>query len=144
MPDLATQFAALRTGKVDHMISIPWTQKDALTTAAPELQWSLVSDSSVFSLWLKNTIEPFSNVKVRQALWMAIDREALTEALFPPGVGTMDYAAQKDWRGIYIPFDELTETAKMVRTYDPVAAKALLAEAGYPSGFNTKVQYHAV
>ena len=75
---------------------------------------------------------------------MAIDREELETALFPPGVGTLDWAPHRSWKGVYIPFDELTETAKMVLTYDPEAAKALLAEAGYPDGFKTKIQYHAV
>ncbi len=145
IPDSATRFAALRTGKIDYDRYIAWTAKDALSSAAPELEWAIWPDSSAFTLFLKNSVPPTNNTKVRQALSMAIDRKAIAEALFPPGVGQYkDWPARSSWAGIYIPFEELSETGKMVRTYDTTAAKALLAEAGYPNGFDTSIQYIAV
>jgi len=95
-------------------------------------------------MWMKNTIEPFNNLKVRQALSMAVDLQEIADANFPEGFAQgYHWPARLAWPGIGIPFDELSDEAKRVRTYDPVAAKALLAEAGYPSGFSTKIQYRA-
>ena len=70
---------------------------------------------------------PFDNPKVRQAFTLAIDRKRITEkitqlgeipawSLTPPGAGTQSY----------VPPPGLT--------FDPVKARALLAEAGYPNG----------
>jgi ABC-type transport system substrate-binding protein len=80
---------------------------------------------------LNHKIKPFDDVRVRKALQMAVDRKGILDALhdgrgavvngvFPPGlVG-------------YNP--DLPEIP-----YDPEAAKALLAEAGYPDGFEMTV-----
>lgn len=143
IPDDSTILAALKTGKLDKAPNIPWTQKDALEAAAPELEWKCNPLDGGFSMWLKNSEPPFNNLKVRQAVSMAIDRKAIAETLFPPGVGLWhNWPAKEAWPGIYIPYDELPPEGKKVRTYDPVAAKALLTEAGYPNGFNTSIQYY--
>ncbi len=142
IPEHATRFAALRTGKLDQDVEIPWTSKDALSAAAPELSWSLSPESSVFWIFPKNSVPPTNNTKVRQALSMAIDRKSIAEALFPPGFASYtDFPMRSGWP-FYTPFEELSETGQMVRTYDTVAAKALLAEAGYPNGFDTSIQYY--
>lgn len=80
---------------------------------------------SVYFYWLNTQAPPLDNVKVRQALSLAIDREALvqyvtrggqlpTADLVPDGLG--------GYQGLKRPL------------YDPAAAKRLLAEAGYPNG----------
>ena len=76
--------------------------------------------------------EPLGNVKVRQALNMAVDRKAIAKALY----GSEDLALSQYALKGQAPFsDELTEKYP----YDPEAAKALLAEAGYPDGFTLPV-----
>ena len=74
---------------------------------------------------------PFANKKVREALEYAIDREAIGKAL---GYGF--YNAHNQWPlaggNGYIP--DLP-----VRNYDPVKAKQLLTEAGYPNGFKCRI-----
>jgi peptide/nickel transport system substrate-binding protein len=73
---------------------------------------------------------------------MAINRQEIADTVFPKGAGRiMDYVIPKRVPDEYTPFDQLPPAAKMVRIYDPVAAKKLLAEAGYPNGFKAKVQY---
>ena len=88
-------------------------------------------------LFLNRTVKPFDNLKVRQAISMAVDRvrvvkllsgsaDPLTQ-LYPAGLaGHQDGAA-----GEFYP-------------YDVAKAKALLAEAGFPSGFKTTLYSHNV
>jgi len=78
--------------------------------------------------------KPFSDLRVRQAMSMALDRKALIDTLYegsgvanPPGVPL----ALKDWS---LPVDQLGDGAKNF-AYDPKEAKRLLAAAGYPNGF---------
>ena len=77
--------------------------------------------------------KPFSDVRVRQAMSLAIDRKGIIDAV-AEGVGATNPAvpaALKEWS---IPIDQLGEGAKWFR-YDPAEAKKLLAAAGYPNGF---------
>jgi oligopeptide transport system substrate-binding protein len=79
-------------------------------------------------LSLNTQMKPLDNVKVRQAISWAIDRDKLVRLIagqgkplyqiYPPGMP--GYQADKQWYG-----------------YDPAKAKALLAQAGYPNGFST-------
>lgn len=76
--------------------------------------------------------EPLGNVKVRQALNMAVDRKAIAKALY----GSEDLATSQYALEGQVPYsEELNEKYP----YDPEAAKALLAEAGYPDGFTLPV-----
>ncbi|MCI8269490.1 MAG: ABC transporter substrate-binding protein [Lachnospiraceae bacterium] len=76
-------------------------------------------------------IEPFQDVKVRRAVQMAIDRQAILDALYG-GRGQVEH-------GIYpyglIGFNE----GQTKISYDPEGAKALLAEAGYGDGFTMEL-----
>jgi ABC-type transport system substrate-binding protein len=73
--------------------------------------------------------EPFSDVRVRRALSMAIDRERLvqlTNGRSVPAAGP-------------IPPSVLGDNPELQpQAYDPEGARALLAEAGYPDGFSTE------
>lgn len=76
-------------------------------------------------------IEPFQDVKVRQAVQMAIDRQAILDALYG-GRGQVEH-------GIY-PFGLIGfHDGKSKISYDPDKAKALLDEAGYGSGFTMEL-----
>jgi len=87
----------------------------------------------IFSIFMDsaNSDSPFSNLKVRQAVEYAIDREGMAKGI---GMGTMNavyqHAVEKDpW---FIPDQPKIK-------YDPAKAKQLLGEAGYPNGFTCKV-----
>jgi len=80
---------------------------------------------------------PTGNVKVRQALSLAIDRQQIIEhvmngkALMPYPFATFGYTE-------YFSADKWKKWAQEAYRYDPAAAKKLLAEAGYPNGFELK------
>ena len=77
---------------------------------------------------INNNIEPFNNLDVRRALSMAIDRQRLVQIL--NGRATPI--------GGFLPASVVGHNPDVVAPeYDPEGAKALLAQAGYPDGFNT-------
>ena len=82
-------------------------------------------------LTMNQRIEPFQDVRVRKAFQMAIDRQAILDALYS-GLGHVEH-------GIFphglIGFNENLPAIN----YDPEAAKALLAEAGYGDGFTMEL-----
>jgi peptide/nickel transport system substrate-binding protein len=79
----------------------------------------------------KNADSPWSNLKVRQALDYAIDRDALVKAR-GFGFWTTIYQFANPGTPAYI-------ADLQNRSYNPDKAKQLLAEAGYPNGFQTKI-----
>lgn len=137
IPDAATRLAALRSGKINIfpaasprvLEEIRSTNKDFFTKSCP----------SLFHLGVRIRYDkaPWNDVRVRRALSMALDRDAIIKtALRGDGM-----AANVGW-----PLDPEAlklgdypeETAQYLK-YNPEKAKALLAEAGYPNGFDTKV-----
>jgi peptide/nickel transport system substrate-binding protein len=74
---------------------------------------------------------PTANPKVRKAMSLAIDRQTLADVHMPQSKGS----------GL-IGFENDPDSAKFgPDPYDPVQAKKLLAEAGYPNGFNGGTYY---
>ena len=74
---------------------------------------------------------PFLDIRVREAANLAINREAIIEGLLT-GVEEPSYGTYK--ASIGFPRETL---AARYHGYDPERAKQLLAEAGYPDGFDT-------
>lgn len=70
---------------------------------------------------------PFADRKVRQAIYHAINRQEIIDNLVPPGARLIPSACYPDQFGC--------EQDVAAYDYDPEKAKALLAEAGYPDGF---------
>jgi len=139
IPDLSTRIAALETGRVDIMGSIPINQFKAITGANPNLIYrEMLNEASVQIAW-RSDIPPFSNnIKFRQALSMAIDRQSIIDNLFE---GHAAYSAARcppSWPE-FIPLDQYPEDVQKNFRYDPVAAKALLTEAGFPNGYTLEV-----
>ena len=81
-------------------------------------------------LFMNSTKKPFDDVKVRQALSWAIDRDKLVKLQSGQAVSLYQ---------IYPRNLPGAEPDKVYYGYDPAKAKTLLAEAGYPDGFKTVI-----
>lgn len=95
----------------------------------------MASPSNVVqALFLNNTVAPLDNVKVRQAILYALDKDSVNEFV-GGGAGTLISSAMlptlKDY---YIDLNDVYGTKANVEK-----AKQLLAEAGYPDGFNLEI-----
>ena len=145
--DSASRMAAFLGGKYDvgwenpgTIARVDWVQiKDVLKQRRPGLK-VMESPSNVMNhIYMRTDKAPFSDIRVRRAMSLAINRQAYIEATFE-GVGSYNPpvpAALKDWA---IPFDQLGEGGQWYK-HNPVAAKKLLAEAGHPNGFSATLDF---
>jgi peptide/nickel transport system substrate-binding protein len=129
VPDESTRFAALKRGEVDIVYSIRGALAEDLRRT-PGLQ--LVPTVLQGTFWLYfpeqwDAKSPWHNVKVRQAVNLAIDRQAVNQA------ETLGFSRITN---SIIPdiFDFFWKPPAVV--HDPARARRLLAEAGYPNGFD--------
>jgi peptide/nickel transport system substrate-binding protein len=142
IPDPAAQLAALRSGRIDIVSTgrgegLPH-QLAAEARAIPGV--SIVSQR-VFQT-SENLIgrldqKPWSDVRVRRAAALALDREGLMKAIYPEGADPIGGPLPVPSR-YFVPIEQLGEAGRVYR-HDPAAAKKLLAEAGYPNGFKTRL-----
>jgi peptide/nickel transport system substrate-binding protein len=145
--DKASRIAAFLAGKYDLGTEFPgsidrvdWVQiKDNLKQKRPNLKTAEFPANVMSHLYFRNDKAPFSDVRVRRAMSMAVDRKGIVDAV-QEGVGVMNPAvpaALKEWS---IPPDQLGEGLQYFK-YDPAAARKLLAEAGYPKGFPATIDF---
>ena len=137
IPDQATQFAALRSGKIDHYHNVPitgWTTLDKTKA----IQYSPYPSLGNM-LYLRSDQEPFDDVRVRRAMMIGTDLRAFAKLFRADDMQAYWMPVSSANPKAHIPFDELPADIQELYEYNPEKAKALLAEAGYPNGF--KVRY---
>jgi len=141
--DLSTRLAALRTGKIDRLAGIGWEDAAGFRRTSPELRD--VKELSYIPYYVYMRVDkpelPFYDIKIRRALAMAIDRQAIAEQYYGGEAEVLGYPAQPrpEHAAFFTPLDELPESVQELFSYNPEKAKALLAEAGYPDGFKTEI-----
>lgn len=87
----------------------------------------------VQALYLNNAAKPFDDVRVRQALCYAIDRQAIIDIAFDGYGVPLGTSMFPSFAKYYV--DSLTD----YYSYDPEKARSLLSEAGYPDGFKMTI-----
>ena len=128
--DTSTTLVAFEAGELDY-ISVPsanWPDIEASGLYNTEL----LESNHVTYLILNHTVEPFNNKLVRQAISHAINRDDMC-LMALDGLATPAYTLAHPDR-VFGATDDCTTFE-----YDPEAAMDLLAQAGYPDGFNAGV-----
>ena len=127
--DNGARVAALLSGAVDIINGVPVAQEPVVSNY-PGVRSVRVSVPRVYYISLDVRKAPFDNVLVRQAVNYAIDRQAIVDSLFAGfGVPSAVTYPRASW-GYDPDLDPYP--------YDPDMARALLAEAGYPDGFDVE------
>ena len=137
--EAAQRLLELQSGTVDG-IDNPAPDDFATIQKDPKLKLYPRPPLNVFYLGLNNTIKPFDNEKVRQAVAMAIDKQRIVDNFYPPG----SIVAQQFVPPPLLPGYSTTGDGAKWYTYDKAAAKKLLADAGFPNGFDTTLSYRDV
>jgi peptide/nickel transport system substrate-binding protein len=128
IPDETVRLTNLLTGEVDWSDSLPPQRVTELATSGDVIV-DKVSGGDYWYIGVNVTREPFNDVRVRQAIAYAIDRAEVTLAAkfdtASPNQGPIP--PDSFWYYDHQPFDQ-----------DLDKARELLAEAGYPDGFETE------
>lgn len=129
--DPSAASAALSAGDVDGFPAFPAPENlKALQTDRKFTVFTGASEAKTL-MAMNNQKPPFNNLKVRQALSYAVDRQAVIDsAMFGYGRPIGSH---------FPPSDQGYVDLTRAYPHDPARARALLAEAGYPNGFTTSI-----
>ena len=134
VPDQAAAIAAFRTGQTDYLspLTLDKNQADRILSEDPNAVLFREQGLTQTRLFMNQAAEPFDDVRVRRAVALAVDRQAMVAAIRAGGSPTGPVSPTL--------FGGLgSEEAAQLQPHDPERARALLAEAGLPQGFATRM-----
>lgn len=131
MPEESSRLTALSNGEVDVVTGITSDSVDQVT-AFDGIEFEQIPGLGYRKMWFNSSHEPFTDPEVRRALWHAVDVESIVTDLF----GEQAMVAQAPIPQTAFGAPELEQYE-----YDPELAKQMLADAGYPDGFEATMQW---
>ena len=131
IPEVASKITALQTGEVDVVSAIPPDQISNVD-GADGIKFEMKDGFLYYFIWFNLNREPFNNPLVRQAMWHAVDVNSIVKDLYGDGATPAGSPIAQSVFGAV----DLDQPA-----YDPALSKKLLAEAGYPNGFDASIQW---
>ena len=125
--DASTRAAELRSGGVDIIATPPAPQLEMIDSG--DTQVTPVKGGRIIIYPFNVSAAPFNDRRVREAANLAVNKEAIVKNVLGGRGIVMAGPFTPAWLG----YDPSVKPFP----YDPAKAKALLAEAGYPQGFDT-------
>ena len=128
----AGRLLELQSGNADGM-TFPSPEDYATVEGDDNLVLLDKPEPNIFYMGFTNIFPPYDDVRVRKAIALAMDRQRIIDTFYPPGSETASHFTPcsvengcegESW------YDQNVEEAK-----------ALLAEAGFPDGFDTQILY---
>jgi len=143
IPDASTRIAAFRTGRLDRLDGLVYDDFHDITST---MKWKpgfvQTFGANLQPIGREDKKLPFNDVKVRQAMNYAIDKQAIVKDYYHGQADILGwpYYPTPAYSDLYIPMDQLPQDVQdIVKGGNIAKAKALLAEAGYPNGFKTSI-----
>ncbi|EHK86089.1 ABC transporter substrate-binding protein [Saccharomonospora azurea] len=131
IPETSSQITALRTGELDVLWPVPPDQIRQLD-GRDGITLETVPSYAYYFNWFNCGREPFTDPRVRRALWKAVDVATIVENLYGPGAELMTAP---------IPSTVFGHAPQQPYPYDPEGAKRELAAAGLGDGFRTSLMW---
>lgn len=135
IPDESVRMFALQRGEIDVAINLTNPEMRNMLAADPNIELGEIVSPTIHGVDLNTTLPPLDDVRVRQALYHAIDREGIAQFV----LGGM---ASPAYSPLAPPYLGHTDDVPHYE-YDPARARELLAEAGYPNGFDLTFVWNA-
>lgn len=142
--DRSAILAAFATKKIDSYNVTDKIQFDEFQRQVPDLRYYVYHGGYNYGWYPNVSRPPLSDVRVRRAMQLAIDRQAVNDAvMFGAGLIEMPGSSGGSLREVGIPYEQLIKMPGWRQPKDPdiAEAKRLLAEAGYPNGVKLKGPY---
>jgi peptide/nickel transport system substrate-binding protein len=136
VPDAATEMTELLAGRAEWIWNVNPDQFENVNKLphlnAVRKESMRVGYLSLDAAGRTGADNPLTKLKVRQAIWHAIDRQAIADKLVTGG-------SRVPQAPCFPPQFGCDAEAAVLYDYNPAKAKQLLAEAGYPNGFDVEV-----
>jgi peptide/nickel transport system substrate-binding protein len=142
VPQAAQRMRLLRAGDVQLVVDAPPDEMGALaedqrlqslTRKGARVMFLSVDCARAVTPYVDAPRNPFADLRVRKALALAVDRDALVRGPLQTFASPIDQVIGPEVFGYH---DGLPRTA-----HDPERARALLAEAGWPDGFTVALDF---
>jgi len=138
IPDVSTQIAAVRTGKLDWDPKVPITYQANLASSAPQMTAAEYTSGNVdFLKFNRLTSTVVNQQAVRQALMIGTDLNTIATLEYGGGVA-YSWPLAPGAAG-YVPLNQLPAATQTLWTYNPTLAKQMLTSAGFPNGFTIQL-----
>lgn len=128
VPDAATRVAQLLSGEVDLVHKIAPSNADRVRSS-PGLALASVRTMTAMFVGMNSFVKPFDDVRVRRAMNYAVNWDEIIKTV----LGGFAFRNASSIGALTNGHDPNLKPY----AYDPAKAKQLLAEAGYPNGFET-------
>lgn len=138
IPEASARVTGLRTGDLDAAMTVPLDAANSLKNEGYQSQANnLPTAILILDAWGTDGTDagPVGKREVRLALNYAIDREAIAKTIW--------HGIAKPAKGILSEGVFGYDASVQGYTYDPAKAKQYLAQAGYPNGFKTTLEFQA-
>lgn len=131
--ETSSSITSLSTGEVDLLWPIPADQVKEVEAIGDATVERIPSYVYYFN-WFNCSRPPFTDVKVRRAMWHAVDINKIVSTLYGAGAEVMTAP---------IPSTVFGYAKQEPYEYNPELARKLLSEAGMPDGFSTSLMWFA-
>jgi peptide/nickel transport system substrate-binding protein len=133
IPDPETRLINLEQGRVDVIMEADLKDVERLQQDPNIVVERATGDTSFYVFWMNCTTFPFNDEKLRNVVAYALDKEAIHNQVF---FGLSD-SSKSNFPKTHWAYDPAIEDYGY--KYDPQKAKELMAEAGYPDGFDVEI-----
>jgi peptide/nickel transport system substrate-binding protein len=126
IPEDSTKVLQIQAGSLNGTEGLPWSQVSALQSDTRG-QVVLLPQQQIYFMEVNVRRPPFDDVKVRQAMSLALDRQVFVDRAT---------AGKADVANSFMPKSGMCWNANAKLPYDLQQAKALIAQSKYPNGFS--------
>ncbi|HSZ03892.1 MAG TPA: ABC transporter substrate-binding protein [Solirubrobacteraceae bacterium] len=133
VPNDNTRVLQVTSGQADVAESIPYTQVSELS-AQPDVSVQSAPIVAYDAIWLNDSYGPLSEVKVRQALNYALNKQAINQSV---------YAGKAEVNNSTLAQTKFWSSKVSAYAYDVAKAKELMAASKYPKGFSLSLKVPA-